>query len=887
MKRTSLLTLAAAASCCLAAGIVLAEPPEATNEKPLAAPQAEPQLPKKSGSDNPQVLPAPRVIEYGLARPVEFDVKLLSVDWAKLRAKKIDLAKTLAEFGEAQELKDREHDRIIMRVLTSGAAGKLINLLKASNVVKIESAPKVRTLARQEAMIHSIVKRPIAVIRETVNGISRKRVETLPSGYTVRLTPHFLDGQRLQIRMSAESGRLELSGVAESPGVQPKPILRKRVLESMAEIESGQTIVLAERGPEGDVEGDDSEPGLMLVVTPTVCKPELVRPAVPRIPGFEFSAGQRLFPGIRLSDGDHPYSVTGFRGDKKDLSPDIRLPGGIHVSAGQSLTPDQLKKVGHALGAEPSIQPSDRGPTLVLRMAENPATPARLRNVVAESAHPAESSDGLHGAVRDLRSEVRELRQDVDRLIKLLEEREQTSTGDVSPRRGAGNNEELAELQVRYDELMNQGRYQDAERVGVEARELDSAIGSTWIWKARFARRTSLDRKAAGGVQPWSDLQRFANSGQSIQQKLDKTLSLNVENVPLKDVLVQLSKATGLNVVVDNLGLEEEGVRANVPVSLHVNDVPAKTALELLLEPLHLAYTIRDDEVVVITGKVRAQGPLTVVAYSVADLIAAPNTSEHTQHGALDLEGLGKLIMAAVEPDQWSHAGGVGNIQPMKTTLSLVIRQTRPTHERIANLLSGLRRLQDFQVEMKTLTVSTPEDFWDELSASEEAAPVFRRLAENGRYAVLNDDEAQFLRNQLNNEARTNLLFHKATQFNGWPARITSMLPVAGHSDIGNVKIAVSLRPTISLARRTVRLEFLADKLQTPIPDIPDGKTVLIDLTDETLANIAGVPIVNKVPDTSRVFKRVDSPKQRILFFVTPQIRVEEEEEELLGIPDK
>ena len=70
---------------------------------------------------------------------------------------------------------------------------------------------------------------------------------------------------------------------------------------------------------------------------------------------------------------------------------------------------------------------------------------------------------------------------------------------------------------------------------------------------------------------------------------------------------------------------------------------------------------------------------------------------------------------------------------------------------------------------------------------------------------------------------------------------------------------------------------------------VPDGGTVLLGGVKRLREgrNMAGVPILNKVPYISRLFKNtgVGRETESLMLMVTPRIIIQEEEEELLGIP--
>src|SRR5690606_34283643 len=73
------------------------------------------------------------------------------------------------------------------------------------------------------------------------------------------------------------------------------------------------------------------------------------------------------------------------------------------------------------------------------------------------------------------------------------------------------------------------------------------------------------------------------------------------------------------------------------------------------------------------------------------------------------------------------------------------------------------------------------------------------------------------------------------------------------------------------------------------VVSVPDGGTVLLGGVKRLREgrNMAGVPILNKIPYISRLFKNtgVGRETDSLMLLVTPRIIINEEEEELLGIP--
>ena len=70
---------------------------------------------------------------------------------------------------------------------------------------------------------------------------------------------------------------------------------------------------------------------------------------------------------------------------------------------------------------------------------------------------------------------------------------------------------------------------------------------------------------------------------------------------------------------------------------------------------------------------------------------------------------------------------------------------------------------------------------------------------------------------------------------------------------------------------------------------VPDGGTVLLGGVKRLKEGryMSGVPILNKIPYVSRLFKNtgVGRETESLMLMVTPRIIIQEEEEELLGIP--
>ncbi len=378
--------------------------------------------------------------------------------------------------------------------------------------------------------------------------------------------------------------------------------------------------------------------------------------------------------------------------------------------------------------------------------------------------------------------------------------------------------QELAALVEEYNELFKQRRFAEAEVLAKQAQVLDpeNPVTVTMAFKAKIARRSAANMEIRDGVDEssWTALNKVEESminpvaGDSIafpknwkelserrskygsadnrikteqekqiERSLQRPISLHFDNVPIREVLAHVATTTGINIVVDDLGLEEEGVMSDTPVTIHVDGISLKSAMNLMLNGRHLAYLI-EDEVLKVTSEIRAQGKLEVRTYPVADLVvpipnaaptgpfagisgvasAGPNWNGAGNYNippagalqpvgggqfqvgdqlggasfnpwgnpngagpmagagsAFDFDTLTDLIVSTIEPGSWAETAGGGNIRSFETTLSLVVRQTQAVHEEIRDLLEQLRRLQDLQVTVEVRFITVADRFAEQI----------------------------------------------------------------------------------------------------------------------------------------------------------------------------
>jgi general secretion pathway protein D len=229
----------------------------------------------------------------------------------------------------------------------------------------------------------------------------------------------------------------------------------------------------------------------------------------------------------------------------------------------------------------------------------------------------------------------------------------------------AESQQKIADMVEKFNRLMDEQRYAEAEVIAKQVRELDpeSSIAEMLAWKSQFAKNIAgaadlrdrkagyfdealddVDHAATGGAtdsQPynfgdprrWEALtkdrrQRERENGrklnpaeQEIEKSLGKHVELNFKSRPLAEVLEMLGKMAGINIVLDEVGLHAEAVDPSTPVTFELNNpIMLKSALDLILSRLQLSYVIQH-EVLLITSKDMRDSHTYTSVYYVADLV--------------------------------------------------------------------------------------------------------------------------------------------------------------------------------------------------------------------------------------------------------------------------
>ena len=378
----------------------------------------------------------------------------------------------------------------------------------------------------------------------------------------------------------------------------------------------------------------------------------------------------------------------------------------------------------------------------------------------------------------------------------------------------------MAELMNRYNALMKETKYDEAVAVALQMRDLDpdsqTAAGAYTIAKrqgiikendriknGKEEYNRNVLNQAEEPTNPeaiqgegfdrkrWTmvgnrtmlpfNIPRHNSAEREVERRLNLPTSLNFQNMPLKQAIDDLRQMHNLNIYVDEQALAEKGIGQDRPVTIKLDGVALKSALNLMLKNLGLTYII-DEGTLQITTPDRARGKMGLATHYVADLVipvgnfatlpyatpgqpnpsAAPNPLpvgtpgypaptpmtppfglpggastgsssiggptgtpdvsggnwSRTSPGSTQERELMRLITNVVSPQSWTELGGPGTIDYHPLTMSLVVNQTPDIQEQIAELLAALRRLQDQEVSVEVKFISVSDTFYERIGVN-------------------------------------------------------------------------------------------------------------------------------------------------------------------------
>ena len=223
--------------------------------------------------------------------------------------------------------------------------------------------------------------------------------------------------------------------------------------------------------------------------------------------------------------------------------------------------------------------------------------------------------------------------------------------------------EKIDQLMARFNALMDEERYRDAEAVANIAEEMSP--GTAGLRDAELAARmvgyvsdmmAVVDARHKGMIdslyqtelshvptpdeppilypdpEVWQllterrkkykavDLTQSNPNEAKILAALEDKTELEFVDQPLTDVVDYLKERHQIEIQLDSKALTDEGVGTDTPITRNIRGITLRSALRLMLGELDLTYIIRN-EVLMITTKTEAENMLSTKVYPVADLV--------------------------------------------------------------------------------------------------------------------------------------------------------------------------------------------------------------------------------------------------------------------------
>jgi hypothetical protein len=169
-----------------------------------------------------------------------------------------------------------------------------------------------------------------------------------------------------------------------------------------------------------------------------------------------------------------------------------------------------------------------------------------------------------------------------------------------------------------------------------------------------------------------------------ILSALTSSLGKPIEPITLSQLVVNLAREADIAVVLDREALRGASVDPDSWVCCDLPKVSLRAALEAMLTPLDLTWTIQDGRLVVTTPAI-AEGDEILVVYPVSDLVEVGESE------------LIQIIADVVEPTSQPLAKGRGKTEFVPSVEAIVIGRRRSVHEQIGPFLEALRDARDAQ----------------------------------------------------------------------------------------------------------------------------------------------------------------------------------------------
>ena len=194
---------------------------------------------------------------------------------------------------------------------------------------------------------------------------------------------------------------------------------------------------------------------------------------------------------------------------------------------------------------------------------------------------------------------------------------------------------------------------------------------------------------------PWVSITHPSTKAMlELQQKLEKKVSVDFDEIPLREALDELAREYSLPIFVDQLALNDVAIDLTGPVdtsgehlvTLRLSDVAFSAVLTHLLHPFGVTHRICDQVIFITTFDQAEERDLDCRVYDVGVFL-----HEHQ----IDADTLIESITSLITPSYWADVGGVG--YAMVCGRGLVVSASPRVHDQIVDFLRRLHTMLDPQ----------------------------------------------------------------------------------------------------------------------------------------------------------------------------------------------
>ena len=275
---------------------------------------------------------------------------------------------------------------------------------------------------------------------------------------------------------------------------------------------------------------------------------------------------------------------------------------------------------------------------------------------------------------------------------------------------------EITQLVRRYHELVRRADFSEAEKVALQAKQLDpdNPALAQLVYMAKMSKRVRDAEKLKSDKEqfvldalnkaeqpgPFVDVdnpvavkleayRRARNRGSlddaylrtrseaeyDIELKLNKPIEIEFTQTPINQAIENLKTLIGVPILLDEAALEAEGLSPVKPVTVKPGyPVAAKHLLSFTLEQAGLSYVIENDMVKVTTTR-KAKGRLYTKVFAVADLVTPIPNFAMPDYANVDKmfaqSGAKAQIGSSGLPTPLNPPGGLGGGLPASMTAGL------------------------------------------------------------------------------------------------------------------------------------------------------------------------------------------------------------------------